>query len=106
MLVDTGANVTPLRTNLTKKLKKQFISTAPKISLKTATGEKAEKHVKLDISLECGSIKFQHRIDIADITSPCILGPNFLQTFNFTVDLKKNEIGIGGEEIPLFSPGI
>ncbi|GBN71181.1 hypothetical protein AVEN_133438-1 [Araneus ventricosus] len=37
MLVDTGANVTLLRTDLAQKLKEQLIYTAPNISLKTAT---------------------------------------------------------------------
>ncbi|GBN26385.1 Retrovirus-related Pol polyprotein from transposon 297 [Araneus ventricosus] len=56
MLVDTGANVTLVRTDLAQKMKGNFIYTAPNISLKTAT-----------------------------------------------VDLEKNEIRTGGEEIPLFS---
>ncbi|GBM22900.1 hypothetical protein AVEN_202157-1 [Araneus ventricosus] len=42
MLVDTGANVTLLRTDLAQKLKEQLIYTGPNISLKTATGEKTE----------------------------------------------------------------
>ncbi|GBN36312.1 Retrovirus-related Pol polyprotein from transposon 412, partial [Araneus ventricosus] len=103
MLVDTGANVTLVRTDLAQKLKGKFIYTAPNISLKTATGEKAEIHGKLDAAIECGSRKFQHKIYVADITDPCILGLDFLQKFNFMVDLEKNEIRTGGEEIPLFS---
>ncbi|GBM75956.1 hypothetical protein AVEN_39075-1 [Araneus ventricosus] len=103
MLVDTGANVTLLRTDLAQKLKEQLIYTAPSISLKTATGEKTEIRGKLDASLECGSRKFHHRIYVVDITDPCILGLDFLQKFNFTVDLEKNEIRTGGEEIPVFS---
>ncbi|GBN45947.1 Retrovirus-related Pol polyprotein from transposon 297 [Araneus ventricosus] len=103
MLVDTGANVTLVRTDLAQKLKGNFIYTAPNISLKTATGEKAEIHGKLDATIECGSRKFQHKIYVADITDPCILGLDFLQKFNFMVDLEKNEIRTGGEEIPLFS---
>ncbi|GBN37648.1 Retrovirus-related Pol polyprotein from transposon 297, partial [Araneus ventricosus] len=106
MLVDTGANVTLLRTDLAQKLKEQLIYTAPSISLKTATGEKTEIRGKLDASLECGSRKFHHRIYVADITDPCILGLDFLQKFNFTVDLEKNEIRTGGEEIPLFSASV
>ncbi|GBM17553.1 Retrovirus-related Pol polyprotein from transposon 297 [Araneus ventricosus] len=106
MLVDTGSNVTLLRTDLAQKLKEQFIYTAPNISLKTATGEKTEIRGKLDASLECGSRKFHHRIYVADITDPCILGLDFLQKFNFTVDLEKNEIRTGGEEIPLFSASV
>ncbi|GBM89606.1 Retrovirus-related Pol polyprotein from transposon 297, partial [Araneus ventricosus] len=102
-LVDTGANVTLVRTDLAQKLKGNFIYTAPNISLKTATGEKAEIHGKLDAAIECGSRKFQHKIYVADITDPCILGLDFLQKFNFMVDLEKNEIRTGGEEIPLFS---
>ncbi|GBM01668.1 hypothetical protein AVEN_95066-1, partial [Araneus ventricosus] len=42
MLVDTGANITLLRTDLAQKLKEQLIYTAPNISLKTSTGEKTE----------------------------------------------------------------
>ncbi|GBM43407.1 Retrovirus-related Pol polyprotein from transposon 412 [Araneus ventricosus] len=102
-LVDTGANVTLVRTDLAQKLKENFIYTVPNISLKTATGEKAEIHGKLDASIECGSRKFQHKIYVADITDSCILRLDFLQKFNFMVDLEKNEIRTGGEEIPLFS---
>ncbi|GBN58505.1 hypothetical protein AVEN_16858-1 [Araneus ventricosus] len=103
MLVDTSATITLLRTDLAQKLKEQLIYTAPNISLKTETGEKTEIRGKLDASIECGSRKFHHRIYVAVITYPCILGLNFLQKFNFTVDLEKNEIRTGGEEIPLFS---
>ncbi|GBM58262.1 hypothetical protein AVEN_220185-1 [Araneus ventricosus] len=103
MLVDTGANVTLVRTDLAQKLKGNFIYTAPNISLKTATGEKAEIHGKLVAAIECGSRKFQHKIYVADITDPCILGLDFLQKLNFMVDLEKNEIRTGGEEIALFS---
>ncbi|GBM86030.1 hypothetical protein AVEN_30526-1 [Araneus ventricosus] len=102
MLVDTGANVTLLRTDLAQKLKEQLIYTAPNISLKSATGEKTEIRGKLDASIEYCSRKFNHRIYVADITDPCIIGLDFLQKFNFTVDLEKNEIRTGGEEIPLF----
>ncbi|GBM33146.1 hypothetical protein AVEN_83662-1 [Araneus ventricosus] len=96
-------NVTLLRTDLAQKLKEQLLYTGPNISLKTATGEKTEIRDKLDASIECGSRKFHHRIYVADVTDPCILGLDFLKKFNFTVDLEKNEIWTGGEEIPLFS---
>ncbi|GBM08894.1 hypothetical protein AVEN_57441-1 [Araneus ventricosus] len=103
MLVDTDAKVTLLITDFAKKLKEQLIYTAPNISLKTATGEKAEIHGKLNTTIECGSRKFQHGIYVADVTDPCILGLDFLQKFNFTVDLENNEIRTVEEEIPLFS---
>ncbi|GBN14406.1 hypothetical protein AVEN_192141-1 [Araneus ventricosus] len=61
---------------------------------------------KLDASIECGSRKFYHRIYVADITDPCILGLDFIQKFNFTVDLEKNKLRKGGEEILLFSASI
>ncbi|GBO32565.1 hypothetical protein AVEN_112400-1 [Araneus ventricosus] len=70
MLVDTGSNVTLVRTDLAQKLKENFIYTAPNISLKTATGEKAEIHGKLDAVIECGCRKFQHIIYVADIPIP------------------------------------
>ncbi|GBM92433.1 Retrovirus-related Pol polyprotein from transposon 297 [Araneus ventricosus] len=102
MLVDTGANITLVRTDLAQKLKDNLIYTVPNIYLKTATGEKAEIHGKLDAAIECGSRKYQHRIYVDDITYPCIFGLDFLQKFNFTIDFEKNEIRTGGEEIPLF----
>ncbi|GBM19353.1 hypothetical protein AVEN_94468-1, partial [Araneus ventricosus] len=92
MLVDTGANVTLVRTDLAQKLKGNVIYTAPNISLKTATGEKAEIQGKLDAAIECGSRKFQHKIYVADITDPCILGLDFLQKFNFMVDLQDRNV--------------
>ncbi|GBM66543.1 Retrovirus-related Pol polyprotein from transposon 297 [Araneus ventricosus] len=52
MLVDTGANVTLLRTDLAQKLKEQLIYTGPNISLKTATGEKTEIRGKLNAFIE------------------------------------------------------
>ncbi|GBN37192.1 hypothetical protein AVEN_12130-1 [Araneus ventricosus] len=91
MLVDTGANVTLLRTDLAQKLKEQLIYTAPNISLKTATGERTEIRGKLDASIECGSRKFHHRIYVADNTDPSILGLDFLQKFNFTVDQEEKK---------------
>ncbi|GBL92402.1 hypothetical protein AVEN_174695-1 [Araneus ventricosus] len=106
LVVDTGANVTLLRTDLVQKLKEQLIHTVRNISLKTATGEKTEMRRKLYASIECGSRKFHNRICIADIIDPCILGLDFLQKFNFTVDLEKNEIRTGGEEIPLLSASV
>ncbi|GBO41028.1 hypothetical protein AVEN_60339-1 [Araneus ventricosus] len=79
---------------------------APNISLKTATGEITEIRGKMDASIECGSRKFHHIIYEADITDSCILGLDFLQKFNFTVDLEKNEIRTGEEEIPLLSASV
>ncbi|GFU02019.1 transposon Ty3-I Gag-Pol polyprotein [Nephila pilipes] len=96
MLVDTGANVTLLRTDIAQKSNQQFIYTAPNIFLKTTTGEKAYIHGKLDESIECGSRRFQHKVYVADIIDPCILGLDFLREFNFTVDLERNEIRTGG----------
>ncbi|GBM49463.1 hypothetical protein AVEN_123678-1 [Araneus ventricosus] len=61
---------------------------------------------KVDASIKCGSRRFHHRIYVADITDSCILALDFLQKFNFTVDLEKNEIWAGGEEIPLFSASV
>ncbi|GBM31667.1 hypothetical protein AVEN_198936-1 [Araneus ventricosus] len=102
-LVDTGTNITLLRADLAHKVKERLIYTAPNLTLKTATGEKAKIQGKLDASIECGSRKFQHKVYVADITDSCILGLDFLQKFKFTVDLEKNEIRTGSEKISLFS---
>ncbi|GBO14414.1 Retrovirus-related Pol polyprotein from transposon opus [Araneus ventricosus] len=42
----------------------------------------------------------------ADVIDPCILGLDFLQNFNFTLELEENEIRTGREEIPLFSASV
>ncbi|GBN00751.1 hypothetical protein AVEN_208740-1 [Araneus ventricosus] len=102
-LVDTGTNITLLRADLARKLKERLIYTAPNLTLKITTGEKAEIQGKLDTSIECGSRKFQHRVYVTDITDSCILGLDFLQKFKFTVDLQKKEIRTGSEKISLFS---
>ncbi|GBM70035.1 Retrovirus-related Pol polyprotein from transposon 412 [Araneus ventricosus] len=102
-LVDTSTNITLLRADLAHKVKERLIYTAPNLTLKTATGEKAKIQGRLDASIECGSRKFQHRVYVADITDSCILGLDFLQKFKFTVDLEKNEIRTGLEKISLFS---
>ncbi|GBL87992.1 hypothetical protein AVEN_133667-1 [Araneus ventricosus] len=94
---------TLLRADLAHKVKERLIYTAPNLTLKTATGEKAKIKGKLDASIECGSRKFKHRVYVADITDSCILGLDFLQKFKFTVDLEKNEIRTGSEKISLFS---
>ncbi|GBL89931.1 hypothetical protein AVEN_51108-1 [Araneus ventricosus] len=80
-LVNTGTNITLLRADLAHKVKERLIYTAPNLTLKTATGEKAKIQGKLDASIECGSRKFQHRVYITDITDSCILGLDFLQKF-------------------------
>ncbi|GBO19294.1 hypothetical protein AVEN_157604-1 [Araneus ventricosus] len=92
-----------LKSALAYSMKYEAAKTVSKTSRKTATGEKAEIHGKLDAAIECGSRKFQHRIYVADITDPCIIGIDFLHKFNFTVDLEKTKLRTGGEEIPLFS---
>ncbi|GFT43568.1 uncharacterized protein NPIL_572841 [Nephila pilipes] len=74
---------------------------APSISLKTATAGKVAVHGKPNVFIECGSRKFQHKVYIADISDPCVLGLDFLRKFNFTVDLEENEIRTGEDEIPL-----
>ncbi|GBM15780.1 hypothetical protein AVEN_262115-1, partial [Araneus ventricosus] len=95
----TQARISLLRADLAQKVKERLIYTAPNLTLKTATGVKTKIQGKLDVSIECGSRKFQHRVYIADITDSCFLGLDFLQNFKFTVDLEKNEIRTGSEKI-------
>ncbi|GFS86976.1 retrovirus-related Pol polyprotein from transposon 412 [Nephila pilipes] len=95
-----------LKSALAYSMKYEAARTVSKTSKHTATGEKISMHRKLEASIECGSRRFQHKVYVADITDPCILGLDFLQEFNFTVDLERNEVRTGGEEIPLFSANI
>ena len=103
MLLDTGANVTLIRTDLAEKLSRRLIYIAPAVSLKTVTGDQVAVHGKLDIVIQVGSRSFQHRVYVADITDSCILGLDFLRKNNFTLDLERNEVRAKGEEIPLLT---
>lgn len=103
MLVDTGANVTLLRTHLAKNLTEIFIKLASSILLKIVIGNRVNTHGELHAVINFGSRIFEHKIYITDITEQCIIRLDFLKKFNLTVDLASNEARTIGEKIPLLT---
>ncbi|GBM64247.1 hypothetical protein AVEN_167272-1 [Araneus ventricosus] len=76
MMVDTGANVTLLTTDLAQKLKEQFIYTAPNISLKPLLVKKQKYEANWMHPMNVGqedfiteSTEFQKFLDSSDIPS-------------------------------------
>lgn len=45
--------------------------------------------------------RFYYKVYVADISYQCILGLDFLQKFNFTLDFEKNEIRTHGDRMHL-----
>ncbi|UYV82242.1 K02A2.6-like [Cordylochernes scorpioides] len=74
MVIDTGANVTLVRTDVFQNLypKPAEVRMKP-ISLQTATGERAKVHHCVLLSIQIGSKIFQHKGYVADIMDECII---------------------------------
>ena len=102
MIVDTGANVTIIRTDVARRLNVQLLYTAPSVSLQTVSGDKIGVHGKIKIPISFGFTIYPHTVYVADITDPCILGLDFLKKYNFCLDLERKELRTSREEVPLF----
>ncbi|GFT31399.1 retrovirus-related Pol polyprotein from transposon 412 [Trichonephila clavipes] len=75
-VLDTGANVSISRKDLTKNSKLSIIWMPPCVSLQTVMGDKIQVHGKANVTLRFG-IDYHHTVYIADITDTCILGLDF-----------------------------
>ncbi|GFW81995.1 retrovirus-related Pol polyprotein from transposon 297 [Trichonephila clavipes] len=102
MIIDTGANVSIIRTIWLKKLKEKLIWTPPRVVLQTVTGEKIDIHGKLKVKIKFGDAIYQHAVYVADIADPFIFGLDFLKEHGFTLDFNKNELRSIHEEVTIF----
>ncbi|UYV78634.1 K02A2.6-like, partial [Cordylochernes scorpioides] len=102
--VDTGANVTLVRTDVFQNLypKPAEVRRKP-ISLQTATGERAKVHHCVLLSIQIGSKIFQHKGYIADIMDECIIGLDVLRQFGLSIDIGRNFLRTSDEDIPLLT---
>ena len=103
MVVGTRANITIVRPDvLTKQLRNNVEATTS--VLKTAMGEIATVHGKLQLKVKIGGAEVSHVALVADISDKFILGLDFLMAHGCSVDTGVGSLRIGVEEVPLHKP--
>ncbi|UYV84885.1 K02A2.6-like, partial [Cordylochernes scorpioides] len=104
MVIDTGANVTLVRTDVFQNLypKPAEVRMKPN-SLQTATGERAKVHHCVFLSIQIGSNIFRHEGYVADIMDECIIGLDVLRQFGLSIDIGQNLLRTSDEDIPLLT---
>ncbi|UYV70920.1 K02A2.6-like [Cordylochernes scorpioides] len=104
MVIDTGANVTLVRTDVFQNLNPKPAEVRMKpISLQTATGERAKVHHCVLLSIQIGSKIYQHKGYVADIMDECIIGLDVLRQFGLSIDIGRNLLRTSDEDIPLLT---
>jgi len=96
--LDTGASHSIIRRELVKKTAIQPLS---KVKLKTATGEQAEILGSIQRKVTIGGKSTNHEFLVAAINDDVILGLDFMEKHNFTLDLKNRILKYYNLEIPL-----
>lgn len=103
MVVDTGANIMIVQLDvLTKQLHNGVQATSS--VLKTATGETATVHGKLQVKVKIGGAEVSHEAPVADISDKFILGLDFLMVHGCSVHTGVGSLHIGAEEVPIHKP--
>lgn len=104
MLVDTGSNVTIMKTEVFKKISNisEIEVTEVNSTLVTATGESSPFYGKADLLIEIGNHKMQHSVLLADIKNDVILGVDFMEKHKCDVLLSKNCLSINGHKVQCF----
>ncbi|XP_035232659.1 uncharacterized protein LOC118204447 [Stegodyphus dumicola] len=105
IIVDTGANVTIVRTDVVRKLSEAFRWTPLSVTLQTVTGDKIPIEGKINIIITFGIETYQHLAFVANIANELILGLDFLQKYDFTLDFERNEMRSAKEDITVFVNG-
>ena len=87
---------------LTKQLRNSIQATTS--VLKTARGETATVHGKLQLKVTIGGTEVSHVALVADISDKIILGLDFLMAHGCSVDTGVGSLHIGVEKVPLHKP--
>jgi len=95
--LDTGASHSIIK----KELIQEAIEPLPGVKLKTATGEKAEVLGSIQRRVTIGGKSVNHEFLVAAINDDVILGLDFMEKHNFTLDLKSRILKYYNLEIPL-----
>ena len=66
MIIDTGANVTIIRSDLAQKLGGKLIWTPPCVTLQTVTGDMINVHGKIPLNMAFGDDTYYYVAYVAD----------------------------------------
>ncbi|GFT67263.1 retrovirus-related Pol polyprotein from transposon 412 [Nephila pilipes] len=102
MIIDTGVNVTIIRTDLAYKLGEKLIWTPPCIILQSVIGDRINVHGKVFLNIAFGDAMYRYMAYVADIIDTFILGLVFFKENNFKLDFKNNELRSCSEDIAVF----
>ncbi len=74
MTIDTGANVSILRTDIDQECGEKLLFKPPSITLKTVTGDKIKVNGKIAFNISFGNINYRHTAYVSDNSEEMILG--------------------------------
>lgn len=105
-LIDTGSTITIIsKTALTQSHQNQLPEiNDTEVTLLQANGTPIETSGETKLKMKCGIQEYDVPVIIADIAVDGILGMDFLQKSNTTIDCDQKSIRIQGEVIPCTNP--
>ncbi len=105
IIVDTGSNISIVRTDVLRQGGSRVNLQPVSSHLRTVTGATTPIQGKGHLRLRVGTFEGTVDMWVADITDDCILGLDFLEQNGCQVDLMKGTLHIGDEEVPLHKTG-
>ena len=104
MLLDTGATVSILSLRTYQALPQDSLPdlSPPDTGIFTANGQPVDVKGRLCVSLAIGAQTLQHMFYVADIESEVILGLDFLDSHECTLNVAGQTLVYHGQEIPLY----
>lgn len=71
------------------------------LQLTTATGQRIPVRGELGVSIKIGETPFKHEVIVAEIVDDCIIGLDFLQNHQCSIDMKNGVLRCNTEEVPM-----
>ena len=109
LLVDTGATLTILNTNLYNSVKSSLGGDsgldAVRKEILSATNEPIKVAGKTELSLKIGQKMYKQELAIADIAMDGVIGLDFFNKYKCKVDIVNKKLLIGSDEVPMLSEG-
>src|SRR6195952_4123536 len=99
MVVDTGASHTIVRRNILPDWR--VATPSKKYIITTANGETMDVSGEMIVDIELGCTRIPHKVFVADITDPVILGMDFMDYHGVVLDVGQRSMRIGNEEFIL-----
>ena len=88
MIINTGVNITIMRSDLAHELGEKLIWMPHNVTLQAVTDDKINIHGKVYTNITFGDATYQHLVYVVDINDPFILRLDFLRENNFKLDFK------------------